>query len=185
MHSTIAPQVARRGRLMELEFSWSTLYAIGAATALALLAFLGRAITPIADDGQPLVLSPAYVATVRYLKTAQGWLERMVQLDADLSEVMDAQGNIYTQGRDAERAFEKALSIAREVEQGKAPPALASLQAALTRAVHACVQAARAELLYVSAPSAENRRAVNEALDVARGELDSCRDLQEGLWPAN
>jgi hypothetical protein len=170
---------------MELEFSRSTLYAIGAAITLTLLAFLGRAITPIDGDGQPLVLSPAYVATVRYLRTAQGWMERMAQIDADLTEVMGSEGNIYTQGRDAERAFEKALSIAREVEQGKAPPALASLQAALTRSAHAGVQVARAGLLYVSAPSAENRQAVDEALDATRGDLDSCRELQEGLWPAN
>jgi hypothetical protein len=170
---------------MELEFSRSTLYAIGAAIALTLLALLGRAITPIAGDGQPLVLSPAYVATVRYLKTAQAWMDRMAHLDADLTEAIEQEGNIYTQGRDAERAFAKALSIAREVEQGNAPPALASLQAALTRAVHACVQAARAALLYVSALSAENRQAADEARDAARGELDSCRDLQERLWPAN
>lgn len=170
---------------MELEFSRGTLYTVGAAIALTLLAFLGRAITPIAGDGQPLVLSPAYVATVRYLKTAQGWLDRIVQVNTDLVETIEEEGNIYTQGRDAERAFEKALSIAREVEQGKAPPALASLQAALTRSAHACVQAARAVLLYVSAPSAENRQAVDEALDAARSELDCCRDLQEGLWPAN
>jgi hypothetical protein len=166
---------------MELEFSRSTLYAIGAVIALMLLAFLGRAVTPIGGDGQPLVLSPAYVATVRYLKAAQGWLERMAQIDADLTETIEEEGNIYTQGRDAERAFEKALSIAREIEQGKAPPALASLQAALTRSAHACVQAARSALLYVSAPLAENRQTVDEALDAARSELDSCRDLQEGL----
>ncbi len=170
---------------MELEFSRSTLYAVGAVIALMLLAFLGHAITPIDGDGQPLVLSPTYVATVRYLKAAQGWLDRMVQVNTDLVETIEKEGNIYTQGRDAERAFEKALSIAREVEQGKAPPALASLQAALTRSAHTCVQAARAALLYVSAPSAENRQTVDEALDTARGELDSCRDLQEGLWPAN
>lgn len=170
---------------MELEFSRRTLYGIGAAAILVLLAFLGRAVTPIAGDGQPLVLSPAYVATVRYLKTAQGWLERMAQIDADLTEVTMAQGNIYTQGRDAEQAFEKALSVAREIEQGKAPPALASLQAALTRSTHAGVQSARAALLYVSAPSAENRQAVDEALNASRSELENCRDLQEGLWPAN
>ena len=185
MHFAVSRQAARRGRLMELEFSRSTLYTIGAAIALTFLALLGRAITPIAGDGQPLVLSPAYVATVRYLKTTQEWLERMAQVDANLSQVVDAQGNIYTQGRDAERAFEKALSIAREVEQGKAPPSLASLQAALTQSAHACVQAARAALLYVSAPSAENRQAVDEALDAERSELDSCRGLQEALWPAN
>jgi hypothetical protein len=170
---------------MELEFSRSTLYAIGAAIALVFLAFLGRAVTPIDGDGLPLVLSPAYVATVRYLRTAQGWMDTMAQLDADLTEAIEEEGNIYTQGRDAERAFEKTMSVAREVEQGKAPPALASLQAALTRSAHACVQAARAALLYVSAPSAENRQAVDEALDAARGERENCRDLQEGLWPTN
>ena len=170
---------------MELEFSRSTLYAIGAAVVLTLLAFLGRAITPLDGDGHPLVLSPAYVATVRYLKTTQGWLDRMVQIDADLTTVMDAQGNIYTQGHDAERGFEKSLSVAREVEQGKAPPALTSLQAALTRSAHACVQAARAALLYVSEPSAENRQAVDEALNAARSEIDSCRELQERLWPVS
>ena len=185
MHSAISSRAARRGRLMELEFSHSTLYTIGAAIILTLLAFLGHAVTPIDSDGQPLVLSPSCVATVRYLKTAQGWLDKMAQVDADLTEVMEEQGNIYTQGRDAERAFEKALSVAREVEQGKAPPASTSLQAALTRSAHTCVQAVRAALLYVSAPLAENRQAVDEALDAARKELDSCRDLQEGLWPAN
>jgi hypothetical protein len=170
---------------MEVEFSHSTLYAVGTAAILALLAFLGGAVTPVDGDGQPLVLSPAYVATVRYLKTAQGWLDRIDQVDADLVEVMEAQGNIYTQGRDAERAFEQALSIAMEVERGKAPLALASLQAALTRSAHACVQAARAALLQVSAPSAENRQAVDEAVDAARTRLDECQRLKERLWPAN
>jgi hypothetical protein len=185
MHSGVSSQAAHRNGLMELEFSRSTLYAMGAVIILTLLSFLGRAVTPIDGDGQPLVLSPAYVATVRYLKTAQGWLDRLAQIDADLTEVMEAQGNIYTQGRDAERAFEKALVIAREVEQGKAPPSLASLQAALTQSAHACVQAARAALLYVSAPSAENRQAVDEALDAARGKLESCQAQREELWPAS
>ena len=111
MHATHSSQTARRGRLMELEFSRSTLYVIGAAIALTLPALLGRAITPIAGDGQLLVLSPAYVATVRYLKTAQGWLDRMAQIDADLTEMMEEQGNIYTQGRDGERAFEKVTML--------------------------------------------------------------------------
>jgi hypothetical protein len=170
---------------MELEFSRSTLYAIGAAITLALLTFLGRAVTPIAGDGQPLVLSPAYVATVRYLKTAQGWMDRMVQIDADLTETIEEESSIYTQGRDAERAFEKALSIAREVERGKAPLALVSLQAALVQSSRACVQAARAALLYVSAPSTENRQAVGQALNAARGKLEEGQALQEGLWPAS
>jgi hypothetical protein len=170
---------------MELEFSHRSLYAASAAIALALLALLGRAITPVAGDGRPLVLSPAYVATVRYLKTARGWLDRMAGVDADLARVMAQEGNIYTQGRDAERAFERALAIATDVDQHRVPPALASLQAALDSAAQAHVQAARSVLRYVSAPSAENQQAVDEARQAAREALDHCRSLQEELWPAN
>lgn len=170
---------------MELEFSPRTVWAIVGVALVILLIVLGRAVTPIAGDGRPLALSPAYVTTVRYLKAVQGWLDRLARIDTDLIEVMGEQGNIYTQSRDAERAFERALSVAREVEQGKAPLSLASLQAALTRSARACVQAAHAALLYVSTPSAENRQTVDEALDAARSERERCRDLQEGLWPAN
>lgn len=170
-------------RLMELEFSRRTIYAIISVTLIILLAILGSAVTPVDGSGQLLVLSPDYVATVRYLKAVQGWLDRLAQIDADLVEVMEEQGNIYTQGRDAERAFERALSVVREVEQGKAPPALASLRTALSQAASGYVQAARAVLLWVSAPSAENRQGVDEALDAARGKLESCQSQQEALWP--
>ncbi len=169
---------------MELEFSPRTVWAIvGIALAILLIA-LGRAVTPVDAGGQPLTLSPAYVATVRYLKTAHGWLDRLARIDVDLVEVMEERGNIYTQGRDAEHAFEKALSVAREVEQGKAPLSLASLQAALAQAATGYVRASRAVLLWVSAPSDENRQEVNEALSAARGKLAHCQTQQEALWPA-
>ncbi|MBN1933463.1 MAG: hypothetical protein JW934_02295 [Anaerolineae bacterium] len=169
---------------MEVEFSHRTVWTAAGIALVAVLIALGRAVTPIAGDGRPLVLSPAYVATVRYLKAAQGWLDRLAQIDADLAKVMDEQVNIYTQGRDAERIFEKALSVAREVEQGKAPLSLAALQTTLSQAATGYVRASRAALLWVSAPSAENRQGVDEALSAARGKLENCQTQQEALWPA-
>ena len=81
-------------------------------------------------DGGPLVLSPACVATMRYLRTAWGWLEELQQLDADLADVVEGEGNFYGQGRDAERAFEAVLAVARAVEQTRTPPSLTALQTA-------------------------------------------------------
>lgn len=169
---------------MELEVSRGTVCAFAAAVLLTLLALLGRAVTPVDADCQPLVLSPDYVATLRYLKAAQGCLDRLTQIDADLARVMEEKGNIYTQGRDAERAFEMALSVAREVEQSRTPPSLASLRTALALSATGYVQAARGVLLYVGAPSRENRQALDEALGSARTNLEACQSAREELWPA-
>ena len=169
---------------MEIEFSRPALAALTVLVVTAALVVLGRAVTPSTGNGDLLVLSPAYVATVRYLKAAQGRLDRLAEVDADLVRVLEAQGNIYTQGRDAERAFEKALATAREIEQRRAPLSLATLQTALSHAAGAYVQAARAALLWVSAPTAENRQAVDAALEMALAGLSESRALQEGLWPA-
>ena len=54
-------------------------------------------------------------STMRYLKTAQGWLEAFQRLDLDLVETMEGTGNLHRQGRDAEKAFERVLAIAREI----------------------------------------------------------------------
>ena len=113
---------------MELEVPRGTAYTAAAILFVVVLTLLGWTVTPVHAAGNPLVLSPAYVATMRYLKTALGWLEALQQVDTDLVETMEGAGNLYRQGRDAERAFERILAIAREIEQAKTPPSLMALQ---------------------------------------------------------
>ncbi len=173
---------------MELEFSRGSLAAlvglIGGAVLLTLLAVLGHAVTPVTPDGDLLALSPAYVATVRYLDLARERLDRLAEIDAGLTEVMNAQGNIYVQGRDAERAFEQALATARAIARDTPPLSLATLQTTLSEAGSAYVGAAQAVLRWVSAPTETNRQGVDEAIEVARARLSASRERQEGLWPA-
>jgi hypothetical protein len=80
---------------------------------------------------------------VRYLKTAQGWLSALQQADADLVEAMEGADNLYRQRRDAETAFERMLTIAREIEQAKTPPSLMALQSTIEQSTSVYVQAAR------------------------------------------
>jgi hypothetical protein len=169
---------------MELEVPRGTAYTAAATLFVVILTLLGWTVTPVDAAGDPLVLSPAYVATMRYLKTAQGWLEALQQVDADLVETMEGTGNLYRQGRDAEKAFEKALAIAREIEQAKTPPSLMALQSAIDQSATACVQAARAMLVYVSAPSEENQQSVTQGLETARTRLNTCQTMLEAMWPA-
>jgi hypothetical protein len=169
---------------MELEVSRGTAYTTVAILVIVVLTLLGWTVTPVDAAGDPLVLSPAYVATMRYLKTAQGWLEALQQVDADLVETMEGTGNLYRQGRDAEKAFERMLAIAREIEQAKTPPSLMALQSAIDQGANAYVQAARSVLVYVSAPAEENRQSVIQGLETARAKLETCRTMLEAMWPA-
>ena len=170
---------------MEIEIhSPALLYVALAAVVVIALTLVGRAVTPTTGDGEILVLSPAYVATVRYLTTARDRLDDLEAVDGHLASVLYADGgNIYTQGRDAEHAFERALNAAREIERDQSPLSLATLQTALYDAGGAYVEAARATLQLVSAPSEENRQGADDTLEAARELLADSRQLQEGLWP--
>ena len=168
---------------MELEVSKGTAYTVATLLLVSILTLVGGTVTPVDADGDPLVLSPAYVATMRYLKATQGWLERLDQVDADLVGVMDGGGNFYHQGRNAEKAFQATLAIAREVEQTQVPPSLMAMQSAFGECAGAYVQAARSVLIYVSAPSEENQQMVTQELKEARITLSKCREMQEGMWP--
>ena len=169
---------------MELEVPRGTAYTAAAAFFVAILVLLGWTVTPVDAANEPLVLSPAYVATMRYLKTAQGWLEALQHVDADLVETMEEAGNLYRQGRDAEKAFERVLVIAREIEQDKTPPSLMALQSAIDQSASVYVQTARSVLVYVSAPSEENQQIVIQGLETARTRLETCQTMQEAMWPA-
>jgi len=169
---------------MELEVPRGTAYTAAAMLVVVVLTLLGWTVTPVDAAGDPLVLSPAYVATMRYLKTVQGWLEALHQLDVDLVETMEGTGNLYKQGRDAEKAFEGILVIAREIKQAKTPPSLMALHSAIEQGANAYVQAARSVLVYVSAPSEENRQIVTQGLETARTRLATCQTMQEAMWPA-
>jgi hypothetical protein len=52
------------------------------------------AVIPLTGRGERLVLSPTYVATIRYLRAAQERLNRLAAIDAALDAVLAARGNI-------------------------------------------------------------------------------------------
>jgi hypothetical protein len=132
---------------MELEVPRGMAYTAAVILVVVVLTLLGWTVTPVNAADEPLVLSPAYVATMGYLKTVQRWLGALQQLDADLTKTMEGAGNLYRQGHDAEKAFERTLAITREIEQAKTPPALMALQSAIEQSASTYVQAVRTVLV--------------------------------------
>ena len=152
---------------MELEVSRHTLWTLGGIVLFVTFVLLGRAVTPVDGEGDVLVLSPSYVATVRYLKAAQGWLKQMDTVETGIAGVLEGEGNFYRQGEHAEGAFESAVAIVRSIDQTTSPPALTSLRVAVSGCAVAHVNAARQTLAYVSEPSDENKQTALAALEQA------------------
>lgn len=153
---------------MELEVSRRTLGWSAGVLALVALILLGQAVTPVDGNGGVLVLSPSYVATVRYLKTVQGWLKHLENVEGKIADVLRGEGNFYKQGQDAENAFEAVASIAAGIQQRQPPPALTLLQLAVSECAAAYVNTARLTLAFVSEPSEANKGAASSALETAR-----------------
>ena len=157
---------------MEIEVSRGALVSVLVSVLVLLFLLIGLAVSPRDGSGAPLVLSPSYLATQRYLDASRGWTEDLSRVDEDLVALLENQGNIYSQGQEAERVFTALLATSREVEQTEAPVSLSSLQSSLIETTKAYLQAARQGLVYAGAPTEENSRAVLKALKSARAQLD-------------
>ena len=160
------------------------LYVLAAFALILALSLLGLAVSPRDASGDPIVLSPANLAILRYLRQSSTWIQDLQGVDGEIAALLEGNGDdIYREGKKAQGAFRKALDVTRAVERTSAPPALVSLQESLGRTSDAYLEAARAVLIYVSSPGEEERRQAYRALAAARAELRNLARQQERLWP--
>ena len=157
---------------MEIEVSRGAFVSVLASVLVLLFLLIGLAVSPRDGSGAPLVLSPSYLATQRYLDASGEWLKDLSRVDDDLVALLEEQGNIYSHGQEAERVFTAVLATSGEVEQTEAPVSLSSLQSSLIETTNTYLQAARQGLIYAGAPTEGNSQAVLKALKSARAQLD-------------
>ncbi len=146
------------------------------------LAYLGRAVTPRDNSGEPLILSPSLKATIAYRAQARRWVERLHHLDADLQALLTGDRDIYTQTEAVNDLLERALGLAQEVELSRAPAALAGLRQLLVQTGLTYLDTTRAAADWVGAPLAENEQVTLDFLGQARALLtqaEASRWLQE------
>ena len=143
------------------------------------LVYLGRSVTPRDKSGAPLMLSPSLKAMLAYRAQARQWVERLRDLDTDLTALLSEDRDIYYQTEAANDLLDRGLGLAQEIEVSRAPAALAGLRQLLAQTSLAYLDTTRAAADWVGAPLPENEQGVLDLLGQARALL---AQVEESRW---
>ncbi len=165
---------------MQIELRREWVWTLLAVSLMVVLAGIGYGVTPRVADGRPVLLLPDVHAVETYRRQAVRWVEAWHDLDTHLrSSLTDTSGELLEQSRLAQSDFETAVELARQVDGLEAPPALFGLRDQAAQTATAYVDATAALNRWLSAPSEENRAALDEADQRAFGALTM---IQSNEW---
>jgi hypothetical protein len=147
----------------------------------AVFTIIGAFVSPLDDQGKPVLLSPEIKEVEDYRQSAKGWISELTVLDSEIANVLSAQqqGDLFSQSRLAQLTLQHVVALAKEVDQAKVPPIGVGLHKKMLSTTMSYLEAARGALQWVSAPEENNLELANQKLEVAR-ELKS--DLEKNQW---
>ena len=148
---------------------------------LLVLLVVGFFVSPRDQSNRPILLSPDIKAVDDYRQSISNWHEGMLGLDAQITSVLSGQfgSDLFTKSREAQKAVDAAFSLAQDVDRQPVPTAAIPAKALLAQSANAYLQASRAMLLWVSAPTDANLVTARQALDLAKG---SVGELEKSEW---
>ena len=143
--------------------------------------FIGLLVSPIDDQGQPVLLLPDVKAVESYQKQVQNWLSDLNDLDGEIKNVLagDQQGDLFSQSRIAQRTLEHAVKIAQEVDRCEVPPVGAGFHENFLSMVLNYLEASRAALQWISVPEEEN---LNQAVELLESSRQMKAELEINPW---
>jgi hypothetical protein len=146
-----------------------------------LFTIIGGLVSPVDDQGKPVLLLPEVKAVEDYRRSAQSWITELTMLDGEIAHVIaaDQQGDLFTQSRSAQQTLQHAVELAQQVDRTQVPPIGVGLQEQMLASTMAYLEAARSALQWVSAPEAENQDLATQKLVDAR-KLKS--ELETNQW---
>ncbi len=146
-----------------------------------LLTIVGGFVSPIDDQGKPVLLLPDVKAVEDYRRSAQGWINEMTVLDGEISQLIasEQQGDFFLLSRAAQETLQHAVDLAQKVDRTKIPPIGMGLHEQVLSTVVCYLEAARCALRWVSTPDQEN---LNLAVEVL-GEAQMMKsELETNQW---
>ena len=146
-----------------------------------LFTVIGGFVSPIDDQGKPVLLLPEVKAVEDYWLSAQSWIDEMVVLDGEIAHVIaaDQQGDLFTQSRFAQQTLQHAVELAQEVDRTSVPPIGMGLQEKMLSTTMTYLEAARSAMQWVSAPEKPNQDTAKQKLEDARMMM---KELEANQW---
>lgn len=167
----------------EIDISEERLQRMGIILLVAIILFaaIGAFTSPRDENGKPVLLLPEVKAFEDYRRSARSWLEQMTLLDTEITGVLgeEASGDLFTRSRQAQQMLQRAVNLAKEIDQAKVPAAAAVINDQLSETGMYYLDAARFTMRWVGAPEEATRAAIEKKLEHSRN-IRSV--LQENQW---
>lgn len=167
---------------MQIEIRREWVWTLLVVSLMVVLGGLGYRVSPRAADGRPMLLLPNVRSVETYRRQAVRWVGDWRELDEHIRSMLTrTSGELLEQSRLAQSDFETAVELARQVDRQDAPPAVFGLRDQAAQTATAYVDATAALNRWLSAPSEENRAALDETYQRASNALTA---IQANKWIA-
>jgi nucleotide-binding universal stress UspA family protein len=142
---------------------------------------IGAFVSPLDDQGKPVLFLPEVKAVEDYRKSAQTWISELNILDGEIAHIIaaDQQGDLFSQSRSAQQTLQHAVELAQQVDRTRVPPIGMGMHEQMLSTTLSYLEAARSALQWVSAPEQENQDQAIQLLEDAR-QMKS--ELEKNKW---
>ena len=141
---------------------------------------IGAFVSPLDDQGKPVLLLPEVKAVEDYRKSAQTWISELNVLDGEIAHIIaaDQQGDLFSQSRSAQQTLQHAVELAQQVDRTRVPPIGMGMHEQMLSTTLSYLEAARSALQWVSAPEQENQDQAIQLLEDSRAKNASqCSEI--------
>lgn len=146
-----------------------------------ILAVIGGFASPLDENGKPVLLLPEVKSFEDYRQSGRDWLDQMLVLDSEISGVLSGEnsGDLFTQSRQAQQMLQRAVNLAKEIDQVNVPAAAAGIHDQLYTTSIAYLEAARLTMRWIGAPEETTKQQIGVKLGQARSGRNA---LKENQW---
>jgi len=143
-----------------------------------LFTIIGMFVSPLDEQGKPVLFLPEVKALEDYRRSAQNWLSELSILDGEIALVLstEQQGDLFSQSRAAQQTLQHAFELVQNVDRTRVPPIGMGLQEQILSTSMSYLETARSALHWVSLPEESNlEQAIQQLADsrLLKSDLES------------
>ena len=136
------------------------------------LIVLGHAVSPVGEQGRPIILSPRLAEITAFQRDIQHWAGELQEIQTGLGGLLsNPSGELLAQDERVNLYYGQLLSLQTEVDSTRVPPTLETLHTAMQDTIATTLEAALGVTAWISEPTPENSASAEDALNAARDKL--------------
>ena len=136
------------------------------------LIVLGHAVSPVGEQGRPIILSPRLAEITAFQRDIQHWAGELQEIQTGLGGLLsNPSGELLAQDERVNLYYGQLLSLQTEVDSTRVPPTLETLHTAMQDTIATMLEATLGVTAWINEPTPENTASAEDALNAARDKL--------------